>query len=243
MYASMKNLIEITYQEKKIHIAWSFALLDDLTDDVLFSSLSEQECKMADNFKNHSRAKEFAAGRYCVKEAFALYTSDTKAKNITTSAGVWGYPYIEGSDVNISIAHTDKCVIAVCTSAELPIGIDIEEYKSSSDELIISQLSAAEKKIAAVSSLHSEALHILWASKEAVSKALRTGFRLPMSLFEVSDIIKKQEIWHVYFASIGVLSVIAANTRSRIVALALPAGSIIVNGLDALCIIDKTPED
>ena len=239
----MKNLIEITYQEKNITLAWSFALLDDLTDDVLFSSLSEQECKVADNFNNHYRAKEFAAGRYCIKEAFALYTSRTTPKNITTSAGVWGYPYIEDSDLNISIAHTDKCVIAVCTSGSFPIGIDIEEYKSSNEELIISQLSDAEKNIFTKSSSHSEALHILWAAKEAASKALRTGFRLPMSLFEVSDIIQEQEIWHAYFDSLEVLWVIAANTKSRIVALALPTGSIIVNGLEALCIMDKIWKD
>ncbi len=239
----MKNLIEITYQEKKIKIAWSFTLLDDLTDDVLFSSLSDQEREIADNFSSHSRAKEFAAGRYCIKDAFAVYTSGTKPQNITTSAGVWGNPYIEGSDLNISIAHTDKCVIAVCTSGSFPIGIDIEEYKSSNDELIISQLSDTEKKIAAVSSLDSEALHILWAAKEAASKLLRTGFRLPMSLFEVSNIIQEQEIWHVYFDSLEVLSVIAANTKSRIVALALPTGSIIVNGLEALCIMDKIWKD
>src|SRR5271166_5289870 len=120
----MNSIIEVKCQDKIFRVAWISVFLDDMDPFLLFSMLSAQERKVAKRFPIASRAKEFAAGRYCAKEAFAKYAPATESQNVTIGTGIWGYPFIEGSDVNISIAHTDKYVMAACTSGAFPIGID-----------------------------------------------------------------------------------------------------------------------
>jgi 4'-phosphopantetheinyl transferase EntD len=229
----MENIMEAKQEHKIFTIAWSFMFLDDIRYDLLFSSLSEQERKVAEKFPGSTRAKEFVAGRHCARQALALYAPGTMLQNITVGVGVWGYPFVESSDVNISIAHTDRCVIAICTNGAFPMGVDIEDHKPSNDVLILSQLSEREKKMLHLFSSDSEGLHILWAAKEAVAKGVRTGFRMSMSFFEVSHVVQKQDGWHIKFDAIGVLSVIAINTKSGVLALALPAGSTIIKGFEA----------
>jgi len=228
----MKNIMEIKHGDKTFTLAWNFAFINDKNYDILLSSISGEESKMASKFPSRSRVIEFVTGRHCVRQAIASYEQKTGHHDINIGIGVWGYPFIQGSDLNISIAHTDKCVIAICTNGAFPAGIDMEEHKPSNDALILSQLNDAEKKLLSTFPGHSEGLHILWAAKEAVAKALRTGFRVAMPFFEVSGVSKKQDGWHIYFDTIGVLSVIAVNTGSGVLALALPTGSSVINGFE-----------
>ncbi len=230
----MQNKMEINFEGKIFHLAWSFIALNDLGQSTLISWLNEEEQNTANGFGNDAKAVEFAAGRYCVKQAFATHTPSAAAESVTINVGVWGFPIIEGQNVNISIAHTHSHAMAICADGALPAGVDIEDHSSSNDEAILSQLSRSELRLLSLFPDESEGLHLLWAAKEAVAKAMRTGFRLPMSFFEISSAAYVNGTWHVNFKTASVLSVTAIKKKSVIVALALPAGSVVQQGFEAL---------
>lgn len=184
------------------------------------SSLSSKEVRMLSKFKVVSRQNEFIAGRLLAKNSVLSIREDLLPSQITIITGVWGFPVFDTKGLNnmwISIAHTKQHAAAILSKVNTyPIGIDIEEIAFENNDSLKHFLSGYDQNFSL------EEKHIYWASKEAVSKALRTGFTIPEDLFEISEITFDQQFYSVKFKHLQRLRVIAWIHDNIITSIAYP---------------------
>lgn len=111
------------------------------------------------------RQREKAAERLLLCHAFG--------HPVTLSYTEQGAPYVEGSDVNISISHTMRLVV-VALSENHVIGVDAEQADRQQVIKVRDKfLNANEKQFIAPDDL---AVHIIaWTAKEAIIKAERNS--------------------------------------------------------------------
>ena len=111
------------------------------------------------------RQREKAAERLLLCRAFG--------HPVTLSYTEQGAPYVEGSDVNISISHTARLVVLALSEKHV-IGIDAEQADRQQVIKVRDKfLNASEKKFIAPDNL---AAHIIaWTAKEAIIKAERNS--------------------------------------------------------------------
>jgi len=238
---TMKNKIQVEIAGKTYSIGWSVHSLNAANKPVFYAAMTKQEQKIAEQFETGLLRLRYAAGRYCAKQAIGFYNPALQNQTINIGSGIWGYPYVDDDvkgQMNISIAHSDEAAIAVCTHGALPVGVDMEDYKKVKDAIFLSLFTDKEKMLLTIPKKQSEMLHVMWVAKEAAAKALRTGFLLPESFFEVSGIIEKEGVWHVNFEQVDILTAVAIPIAKngmmpkKYLALALPTGSKVISGLE-----------
>ena len=93
-----------------------------------------------------------------------------------------GKPYIPGG-APFSISHSGKYVAVMVGEG----GIDIEQVKNVSAGVIRRPLSAAEMEFLSAQEDKTDAFFKLWTLKEAISKAMGTGFKTPPAKIECAD--------------------------------------------------------
>ena len=93
-----------------------------------------------------------------------------------------GKPYIPGG-APFSISHSGKYVVVMVGDG----GIDIQEVKPVSEKVIKRTLSAAEMEFLSAAEDKTDAFFKLWTLKEAVVKAVGTGFKLAPYKIECAD--------------------------------------------------------
>lgn len=183
-------------KEQKFRLILSTVKFDNSIQDFR-SFLSAEELNILNKFKVISRQNEFIVGRVLTKENILQITNKFKPKEISILSGVWGFPILdcEGLDkMWVSIAHSKNYGASLLSEVSThPIGVDIEEIKTSNNESLSYFLSSYQKKITL------EEKHIYWASIEAVSKALRTGFTVSENLFEISKIENHNSYYTIIF--------------------------------------------
>lgn len=224
--------INVKLNERTFAIGCHCFALKEIDSNIFFDALCAEEAELAGKFRASSRALQYAAGRYSAKHAL-LSLSGQKAvsfRHIHIGTGVWGFPYVasrELADYNISISHTEEVAASLCTPSEIPAGIDIEVLDQKNDTLIFSQLNSKERELLNnfPPGQQNTTLHLFWAAKEAAGKALRTGFRLPVQNFDISDIADHNGFYHIRFGSLNMLTVFAVSKLGKVLAIALPAGS------------------
>ena len=94
----------------------------------------------------------------------------------------YGKPYIPGGKP-FSISHSGKYVAVMVGEG----GIDIEQVKSINERIFERTLSAQEMEFISVQEDKTDAFFKLWTLKEAVAKALGTGFKIPPNEIECAD--------------------------------------------------------
>lgn len=111
------------------------------------------------------RQREHTAERLLLRRAFG--------RPVVLSHTEQGAPYVEGSDVNISISHTAQMVVLACDSNRI-IGVDAETADRCQVLRVRDKfLNDKEKQFIAPEDL---AAHVIaWTAKEAVIKAERNS--------------------------------------------------------------------
>jgi 4'-phosphopantetheinyl transferase len=110
------------------------------------------------------------------------------ARAVRLSHDERGRPLLEGSALNVSIAHSGDYV--ACAVSKRRIGVDIERFdrREADDALAEHVCTPAElRQLAELAPIpRKHALIRLWARKEAVTKALGLGAALPFEQVDVS---------------------------------------------------------
>ncbi len=93
-----------------------------------------------------------------------------------------GKPYIPGG-APFSISHSGKYVVVMVGEG----GIDIQQVKDVNDKVIARTLSADEMEFLSSAEDKTDVFFKLWTLKEAVAKAIGTGFKTPPKSIECAD--------------------------------------------------------
>ncbi|MDT7830899.1 4'-phosphopantetheinyl transferase superfamily protein [Flavobacteriaceae bacterium S356] len=204
-------------QKKRLVLSKAFY---DNTVQELRSLLSPEEKELLEKFKVASRRNEFIAGRLLAKNSIAAIEDKLEPSVMNITHGIWGFPLLTTKEIQnmwISIAHSKAYVAAVVTeTSRYPIGIDIEEISKENESSLAHFLASYE------ADLTLEKKHIYWAAKEAVAKALRTGFTIPEHLFEISEVNYSARMYTIKFKYLIRLQALAWIHNDVVTCIAYP---------------------
>ena len=135
--------------------------------------LSQRELKVYSKFTSRKRQNEFVAGRIACKKAFFKLTSRNENcfeefPSISVLNAETGAPFIENSDLFISVSHSHG--VAIASVSAHAVGVDIELINPKRISVLKKMSGEIEPKFQDVTSLT-----VLWTLKESLGKALRTG--------------------------------------------------------------------
>jgi len=174
-------------------------LIDNSEYMALESILSAEERKYYATLKFEKRIKSFLLGRYSAKKAISINCEVEDLANIEVSNGYFNHPCVKpccGQNVQVSITHCDNIGGAVAYTEAFPMGLDIEKIDVHTVEVIKTQITTNEMGIINTGSIDFNILYtIIWTSKEALSKVLRTGFMVGAHILE----IEKLEFWGSFY--------------------------------------------
>jgi acyl transferase domain-containing protein/phosphopantetheinyl transferase len=140
--------------------------------------------------RDEQRKKEWLLGRIAAKEAVRKLVAKHVGvallpQDVEVLYDAHGRPVLTPMFVHligwapwVSIAHSDGLAIAVALNAEFPVGIDLQAIAPRDDDFLQFAFSVEEQRIlqdAAPEDLDRLAAQ-LWSAKEALAKALGTGF-------------------------------------------------------------------
>ncbi len=152
----------------------------------LESYLSRDEIARADRFRFPHLRSRWIAARAGMRSILADRTGIAPGA-LTFSFGEHGKPHLAGLDTpcSFNLSHSEgRAALAI---SDVPIGVDIQLIGPHSDSVARDYFSAAE--IEALTQMpperRSEAFYRCWTAKEAVLKALGTGFSLGSKTFTV----------------------------------------------------------
>lgn len=209
------HIVHFKEDNKNQRLILSIAEYDDSIANYK-NLLSEAEIEKLNRIKVKTRQNEFIAGRVVVKNSLGFVDNTLTPNNITISNGVWGFPLIDSGNL-ISIAHTKQFVAGVISELNThPIGIDIEEIKPENAKSLNNFMKKYKRQFTL------EELHIYWSAKEAVAKALRTGFTIPDSIFEISELEYNSGYITVKFKQLSRLQVTAWINNNLVICIAYP---------------------
>jgi len=114
------------------------------------------------NFTNNSRQQQWLAARLLVYTLLQKFTPEL----FLLCTDTWGKPYLENSNYNLSISHTNNHV-AVILSKEFEVGIDIESIHPKVLRVKEKFMTADELTAAGDSLLK---IMIYWCTKETIYK-------------------------------------------------------------------------
>lgn len=88
-----------------------------------------------------------------------------------------GKPFFQRDGCHLSISHTGN--LWACAFSDKPVGLDIQEKKSSVDICKIAKRFFTEVEAQQVMTQGEEAFYRIWTKREAVGKLLGVGFFIP----------------------------------------------------------------
>ncbi|MEM7086664.1 MAG: 4'-phosphopantetheinyl transferase superfamily protein [Bacteroidota bacterium] len=180
---------------------------------------NQLEQKITDGAKN-----SFFLSRMAVKMALSQLTGGNE-NDTWVDHGVFGFPVLETNPngFEITLAHTESSGFAACFDQRDKIGVDIEKIAETKVAIIETALTTSELKLVEnKASERSKYLHLIWAAREALSKALQTGFLIPLELLSVLSIEKKNDFYTIKFKHFSLFQVVAFQLNTSICTIAFP---------------------
>ncbi len=186
--------------------------------------LHPQEREYYEKLKFEKRIKSYLAGRLTAKKAIAAYLVEKDLTKILIQSGIFTQPivtYDKKQNIQVSISHSDDFGAAVAFPEAHPMGIDIEKIHRDQNEAIEREVTESEiKLIKGLPYSYETMLTLLWTTKEALSKVLKTGLMTPFKLFEIAKIEHQQDrmlSFYKNFAQYKTLSFLIGNTVCSLV--------------------------
>lgn len=215
--------IPISYQEEKSEFVLSI-VIDNRKEawQSYIQHLSGEEYLLLQNQKTEEAKNSFCLGKIAAKTTIDKFLQ-VPFNTLTIKHGVFGFPVIhpETKGIQVSIAHTASSGTAVSFSEKFPIGIDMEILNITHNATIQTALINREVELIQKTqeTLYS---HIIWSAKEALSKALKTGFLLPIPLLEIKSISPQENCYKVEFKNFSLFTGIVFQLKEYIIALVVP---------------------
>ena len=183
-------LKEIDYDNNIHKIGVSFIDFNEINYDnsELSKMLSMKEYLELQTMKFEKRKHDYVLGRLCSKIAVQQIYPELNYSQIDVSNGFFNQPVVNipNNSIQISLSHCNDYGIAIAFDESIPMGIDIEEIKERNYKVIKSQLTQGEMNIIDEDE-NPWLFTAFWALKEAISKALKTGFLTPIEVYEISE--------------------------------------------------------
>ncbi|MBU1862270.1 MAG: 4'-phosphopantetheinyl transferase superfamily protein [Candidatus Omnitrophica bacterium] len=165
--------------------------------------LHPNELSFLNNLSAERRKISFLSGRYAAKKALSAYLDEDDMRKIAIHHGIFEQPIVthpKRSNVHVSISHCNDWGSAVAFPEECPMAIDIERVDDHNEKIINTQCSSEELEILSAGTLPERvSLPLLWTAKEALSKVLRCGLRMPFTILEIQNIKKDNDSFVLNF--------------------------------------------
>ncbi len=194
------------------------------TKDLLINPeeiLSKTETEKYDSFKTEIGKQEFLLGRYSAKKAYVQLAEELEFKDIEIRNGIFEQPFFSNStEFDLSIAHTKNIGAAIVFDRANPIGLDVETIDNSNVEAL--QEMTKDEEIENLNIRSEEALTIAWCLKEALTKAIKTGFTVPLELLKTEQLIFRDNVFECRFKNFMQYKGIAKTKGDYVIALAYP---------------------
>lgn len=220
------GLIDVSYQDDNSQMAFCLLLNEGKESwKNSYLGLAESELLQFQKQKTVEAKNSFCFGKISAKIAVSKLTN-VPVDQITINHGIFGFPVFHPNPggFQVSIAHTTNSGFSVCFDEKYPTGIDIEELSPDNNAIIISSLSDIELNPSLIPEGISETLyyHILWSSRESLSKALRTGFLIPLKLLEIKSVSHLSGYFKIEFMNFNLFSGIVFTKGNYVISLVFP---------------------
>lgn len=187
----LKNFVSLS---ENLGIISAFELFN-LNEQPSIRSLSRKELEIYSEFISLKRKNEFVAGRVACKKVFFKFASKETTysenfSNISVLNNEAGSPFIENSDLCVSISHSHG--IAIASASQHVVGVDIEQIS-------LHRISALKRMSTEYFSENAQDLTALWTLKESLSKALQTGIIENFRYYETKNFRCENGIYHCEF--------------------------------------------
>jgi len=191
----------------------------------LIQYLHTQERNYYNTLTHEKRIRSYLIGRYVAKQAVAAVTGEVDLTNICIESGVFTQPIVVSGKQNIqvSITHCEHCGAAIAFPEAHPMGIDIEKINPAKRYVLESQITENEQKqIRSREFSYDTGLALLWTAKEAISKVLKTGFMVPLQVFEISKIQLYDHYMITYYKNFAQYKAISFSINSYMCSIVCP---------------------
>jgi 4'-phosphopantetheinyl transferase len=217
-WSSPAEQLELTPEDVAV---WHFVLdRDSPPEGALRQVLSEDERARADRFRFPIDRMRFMAARGLLRGVLGAYLRRPPS-SLTFVYGDYGKPSLcdgGATDLRFNVSHSDRmALVAVCFGRE--VGIDIERVSPDLDVEAIGREVYSREELNMLRPLSDQerqmAFFIYWACKEAVIKAVGTGFSLAPRRFTVRPdegrVVSEHseaELWRVSALSVRPLDLV-----------------------------------
>ncbi len=151
------------------------------------SLMSANELERADRLITDILRNRRVAGQSILRDILSRYLG-APASEIVFSHGERKKPYIQGSDIQFNMSHTEDIALVAITLLN-PIGVDVEGIKTSKyHEGIVKSNYSVQERLQYESIPESQKLEAFfraWTRKEAYIKAIGLGLYYPLEKFTV----------------------------------------------------------
>ncbi|MBQ3564548.1 MAG: 4'-phosphopantetheinyl transferase superfamily protein [Alphaproteobacteria bacterium] len=177
------------------------------------------------SFKVENPRQDFLLGRYCAKKAYLQLrpSSNENMRSLEIKNGIFEQPFFcNDASLGVSISHDHGVAAALVFDRSFPMGIDIEHWDENKSEAINS-ISTYEEVFQITDIDTNKAFAIAWCLKEAVSKAIGTGFTIPTQLLKIEAFTQRREaVYSCGFFNFTQYKGIALLKDNIIIAIAYP---------------------
>lgn len=138
--------------------------------------LADYECRRLESFKSVKRRRMFVQGRVAARLLLAERLGMEPA-SVPLRLSNGGAPFVEGSDLHISIGHAGCYGLAA--AGPVSVGVDIEAISRRNPQLYRYMLEEADYDLLETLPVDHDRRQILvWALKESVLKSRGSGLRI-----------------------------------------------------------------
>jgi 4'-phosphopantetheinyl transferase len=149
--------------------------------------LDGPEQARAARFRSATARRRFVAARAFLRQELGAHLGVAPAQ-LDLIEGQHGKPGLRDGSTRFNLSHTDDvAVLAICE--DMDVGVDVERERTVAAGVATLIMSDAERRMwdQRPPEARAHALICAWTRKEAVLKALGTGFQLSPRMVEVSD--------------------------------------------------------
>lgn len=199
------------------------------------ATLSPAEQEKCERLGPAGAKNSFCLGNAAAKKAIGQLAGKPESGGAEIAYGVFGYPIVRGAGagLSVSIAHSESAAAALAFRENIMAGIDLEQVRETNCDTIRSILTTAERQMGEALPLDETLfLHHAWTAREALSKALRTGFLLPAKLLELQSIKPNQGFFDIAFAQCTLFRGISFAWQNHVVSIVLPSKCSLDFGLN-----------